>query len=136
MRSRLPNADVTSVQPFSNSNSAAHNLALEDLLTTLCNGEIMPLACKTGIPTLLQSLMSPDQQNSLGLKNLHRPMAEWRSTMFSDECCFSVSNAHKRNYMWHHSGKRYSCIVLHDRYGRGTVRVRGGFSHDHQTPYS
>jgi transposase len=69
-------------------------------------------------------------------QNIHRPRAEWRSTMFSDESRFNVSFADRRNRVWRRPGERYAdvCIVQHNRYGGGSVHVWGGFSYEHRTP--
>ena len=56
--------------------------------------------------------------------------------MFSDESRFNVSFADRRNHAWRRPGERYAaaCVVQHDRYGRGSVHVWGGFSYAHRTP--
>ena len=55
---------------------------------------------------------------------------QWATVLFTEESRFLLDMLDRRRRVWHRRGERYAncAIVEHDRYGGGSLMVRGGIS--------
>ena len=64
------------------------------------------------------------------------PMRQWRRVFFTDESRFTLFHADRRRRLYRRRGERFAdaCVFERDRYGGGSVMVRGGISHGVKSP--
>ena len=63
-------------------------------------------------------------------------MRQWRRVFFTDESRFTLFRADGRRRLYRRRGERFAdaCVFERDRYGGGSVMVRGGISHGVKLP--
>ena len=83
-------------------------------------------------------LTAQRRQRCLAWARQHLPITrlQWQTVMFSDESCFNLYHRDGRMRIWRKRGECFAdnCIILHDRFGGGSVHVWGDISFHHRTP--